>query len=76
MVRIFGALVRASSIPRDERIGFFITLERAPNAWALKHYAGFTAGLFRIRLTRDEFAFIVAHELGHIELGHYEKKLN
>ncbi len=73
---VFGRLIRASSIPSDERVGFFITLERAPNAWALKHYTGFTAGLLLMRLTSDEFAFVVAHELGHIELGHYESKLN
>jgi predicted Zn-dependent protease len=70
---IYRPLKQATSI--DERITLLLTAERSPNAWALKHYTGITAGLVLMRPTRDELAFVVAHELAHIELGHYQRKL-
>ncbi len=75
-----GPIIRpikdATSIVPDERITFFVTLESSPNAWALKHYVGVTGGLLRLRLSRDELAFVLSHELAHIELGHYQQKID
>jgi len=73
---IASAVRRSSSIPSDEPLGFFVTLERSPNAWALKHYVGVTVGLLNLRLSRDELAFVYAHELSHVELGHYQQKID
>jgi len=53
-----------------------MTHAREPNAWAIKHYWGITAGLWNLRLSRDELAFVAAHELAHIELKHYQRKLD
>lgn len=74
LLDIYRPIQAASSI--DESIKLFITLERAPNAWALKHYSGLTTGLLRLNPTRDELAFVVAHELAHIELGHYQARIS
>jgi len=74
LLGIYRPLHAASSI--DDAIGLFITLERSPNAWALKHYTGVTTGLLQLSPTKDELAFVAAHELAHIELGHYQAKMN
>jgi hypothetical protein len=73
---IWSPIFRSSRIPAGEPIRLVLTYAREPNAWALKHYWGITVGLWNMGLTRDELAFVVAHEFGHIELGHYQKKLN
>lgn len=74
LLGIYRPLHSASSI--NDSVGLYITLERSPNAWALKHYTGITTGLLRLNPTPDELAFVAAHELAHIELGHYRAKLN
>lgn len=74
LLDIYRPLHAASSI--NESVRLFITLERSPNAWALKHYSGITTGLLQLNLTRDELAFVAAHEFAHIELGHYQAKLD
>lgn len=54
-----------------------ITYEKdsAPNAWVKSSGGNFTVhitkGLMRILDTEDEIAGVLAHELGHIRLGHY-----
>lgn len=70
---IFGRLIRATPLDPTE-VGWFVTLEPSPNAWALKHYVGVTAGLLRAGLTRDEMAFVLGHELGHVQFGHFDEK--
>ena len=76
LAEIWVPLLRGSAIPADETIALVLTYAREPNAWAIKHYWGITAGLWNMRLSRDELAFVAAHELAHIELKHYERKLN
>jgi Zn-dependent protease with chaperone function len=73
---VWMPLRRVSRIPVGEPVRLVFTHAREPNAWALKHYWGITAGLRTMPLSRDELAFVVAHEFAHIELGHYQKKLN
>ncbi|RIL06107.1 MAG: hypothetical protein DCC75_11100, partial [Proteobacteria bacterium] len=42
-----------------------------PNAFALgAQTIALSTGLFNLVNTRDELAFVLAHELGHIALGH------
>ena len=52
----------------------------APNAWVKfktdkKFTVHVTRGLMRILSREDEIAGVLAHEIGHIKLGHYGKRV-
>lgn len=78
-VNSFYQPVRTVSSINDD-VFVFVSGDLSANAWVLKHYAVLTVGLvvkgFAGTLTRDEMAFVAAHELAHIELRHYERKLD
>ncbi|MBI4279119.1 MAG: M48 family metalloprotease [Armatimonadetes bacterium] len=67
---------RTSLLQRYGHVHVFVFGAQAPNAVALIHSIGITAGLGRLGLERDEFAFVVAHELAHIDLGHVQRKVD
>lgn len=47
-----------------------------PNAVAIIHVMGVTAGLMEMDLATDELAFVVAHELAHMRLNHVRQKIS
>lgn len=78
-VNDFYQPIRSASSVNDD-VFVFISGDTSTNAWTLKHYAVLTVGLvakgFADTFTKDEMAFVAAHELAHIELRHYERKQN
>ncbi len=69
-------VVNASRISPGDRPQLFYTVKGGVNAWALKHYWGLDVTLLSLGLSRDELAFVAAHEMAHIELGHYQRKID
>lgn len=72
LLQLYRSIYRASSL--SDNVTVYVSGSRHPNAWALKHFTGITAGMLRAGYSRDELAFVAAHELAHIELRHFELK--
>ena len=75
-ITVNKAWKRITKADNFSRIPINFEKDKVPNAWVKFDDAGnytvhVTKGLMNILDTEDEIAGILAHELGHIQLGHY-----
>ena len=76
-VTINKAWKRITKADNFPRISITYEKDSEPNAWVKSDGGGnfsvhVTKGLMRMLDTEDEIAGVLGHELGHIQLGHYE----
>jgi predicted Zn-dependent protease len=70
-VRTVGAILAESSSRRDIQFRFAIVESTAPNAFAAPFgYIFVTTALLDLVETEAELAFVLAHEIGHVEMRH------
>ena len=76
-ITVNKAWKRITKADNFSRIPINFENDKTPNAWVRFDEAGnytvhVTKGMMKILDNEDEIAGVLAHELGHIRLGHYE----
>ena len=77
---VINAWERITNTANFHRTAINFETDSEPNAWVLFHDENdysvhVTSGLMRVLMTEDEIAGVLAHELGHIMLGHYNNEV-
>lgn len=80
-ITVNKAWKRITKADNFSRIPINFEKDKDPNAWVKFDEAGnytvhVTRGLMKILDTEDEIAGVLAHELGHIRLGHYANNVS
>ena len=78
VINAWNRITSAANFTRTSAINFETKSE--PNAWVMFHDENdysvhVTSGLMSVLMTEDEIAGVLAHELGHIVLSHYNNEV-